>query len=111
MAGPARPPTPPASETPPKTAPATEFSVAVLLMVAKGLALKVIPVKRGYYEVEFVPMFDNMEGVKDYEIMETYHKHLEEMIRENPEYWLWTHNRWKHKKEDYYRLLEKREGK
>ena len=45
MAGPASPPTPPASETPPKTAPATEFSVAVLLMVAKGLALKVIPVK------------------------------------------------------------------
>jgi len=73
--------------------------------------LKVIPVKRGYYEVELVPMFDDLETVKDYEIIELYHKHLEEMIREKPEYWLWTHNRWKHKKEDYYKLMEKRERK
>lgn len=73
--------------------------------------LKVVPIKRGYYEVEFVPMFDNCENLREYEIIETYHKHLEEMIREKPEYWLWTHNRWKHKMEDYYRLQKKREAK
>ncbi|MCK4923066.1 MAG: lysophospholipid acyltransferase family protein [Bacteroidales bacterium] len=73
--------------------------------------LKIIPIKRGYYEAEFVQMFDNLEGVKEYEIMETYHSHLEKMIREKPEYWLWTHNRWKHKKEDFYRLQKKREGR
>jgi len=73
--------------------------------------LKIIPVRRGHYEAEFVPMFDNLENIKEYQIIETYHVHLEKMIREKPEYWLWTHNRWKHKIEDYELLQKKREAK
>lgn len=73
--------------------------------------LKIIPMKRGYYEAEFVLIFDNLKDVKKYEIIGTYHSYLEKMIREKPEYWLWTHNRWKHNKEDYYHLQQKREKK
>jgi KDO2-lipid IV(A) lauroyltransferase len=69
-----------------------------------GLAVmfyKIIPVKRGYYEIEFVPMFDDPSATSTFEITERFHELLEETIRENPEYWLWTHNRWKHEKEKY----------
>jgi KDO2-lipid IV(A) lauroyltransferase len=32
-------------------------------------------------------------------VTNTHVKRLEELIREAPEYWLWTHRRWKYKKE------------
>ena len=62
---------------------------------------KIIPVKRGYYEIEFIPMFDNPLQTDTFEITERFHQLLEETIREKPEYWLWTHHRWKHEKEKY----------
>ncbi len=70
--------------------------------------LKIHPIKKGHYEAEFVTLFEDLKNVKEYEIIEKYHVHLEKMIKDKPEYWLWTHNRWKHTKENYYRLLEKR---
>ena len=73
--------------------------------------LKINPVKKGYYEADYVTIFKDLKDVKEYEIIEKYHVQLEKMIRDKPEYWLWTHNRWKHKKENYYRLLEKRKEK
>lgn len=66
--------------------------------------LKVVPVGKSIYEVEFVPMFDDASEEKEYAIIEKYHEILENLIREEPEYWLWTHNRWKHKIENYYKL-------
>ncbi len=69
-----------------------------------GLAVvfyKIIPVKRGYYEAEFIPLFNDPEVTDTFEITERYHKLLEETIREKPEYWLWTHKRWKHDKKKY----------
>jgi Kdo2-lipid IVA lauroyltransferase/acyltransferase len=70
--------------------------------------LKVIPIKRGYYEAEFVLLFEDSKNTAPYEITDRYHKVLEETIREKPEYWLWTHHRWKHKKEDFDRLFGNR---
>jgi len=55
-------------------------------------------VKRGYYEVNFEKLFDNPKQTKKGEITEKYTKRIEQDIIENPEIWLWTHNRWKHKK-------------
>jgi Kdo2-lipid IVA lauroyltransferase/acyltransferase len=55
-------------------------------------------VKRGYYEVEFTTLFDSLEGVKENEIIEKYVQKLEEDIRNAPQYWLWTHKRWKHQR-------------
>lgn len=72
------------------------------------LFLKITPKKLGHYELEFIPMFENANQAGEYQIIEKYHKLLEEIIREKPEYWLWTHNRWKHKKENYYKLRKNR---
>ncbi|NOU60282.1 lysophospholipid acyltransferase family protein [Marinifilum caeruleilacunae] len=56
-------------------------------------------VKRGYYEVEFIPLFDNPKETEEFEITEKHTRILEEYISKNPAYWLWSHKRWKHKKQ------------
>lgn len=60
--------------------------------------IKIQKIKRGYYEVEFIPLFEKPVETKPYEITEKHLSVLEEIIREKPEYWLWSHRRWKHKK-------------
>ena len=55
-------------------------------------------VKRGYYQVEIIKLFENPKDTKDYEITEKHVRLLESIIKEKPEYWLWSHRRWKHKK-------------
>ena len=37
----------------------------------------------------------------DYQVTDAYFKLLEENIREAPQYWLWTHNRWKRTREEF----------
>ena len=55
-------------------------------------------VKRGYYEITFQLITERpMEEGYGY-ITERYVHLLEETIRRKPEYWLWSHRRWKHKK-------------
>lgn len=56
-------------------------------------------VKRGYYETTMTLITDNPRNSAVGEITEMHTKMLEEDIRRQPEYWLWTHKRWKHKKE------------
>lgn len=55
--------------------------------------------KRGYYEVEFIPLCENSKQSADFEITEQHTRMLEKIIVEAPAYWLWSHKRWKHKKE------------
>lgn len=55
-------------------------------------------IKRGYYEVEFIPLFDNPKETEENEITEKHTRVLEEIIQKDPAYWLWSHKRWKHKK-------------
>lgn len=52
-------------------------------------------ISRGQYEVEIVPITDQASKTKEYEITEKHVKLLEADIRKHPEYWLWTHRRWK----------------
>jgi Kdo2-lipid IVA lauroyltransferase/acyltransferase len=60
--------------------------------------VKMIPIKRGYYEFEVVKLYEDVSNVKEFEITEAHVRELEKQIIEKPEYWLWTHRRWKHKK-------------
>lgn len=56
--------------------------------------------KRGYIEIEFVTLAESAEGFKENEITELHTRHLEQKIKEQPAYWLWSHRRWKHKPTD-----------
>ncbi|TDD97944.1 lysophospholipid acyltransferase family protein [Flavobacterium cellulosilyticum] len=60
--------------------------------------LKVKKIKRGYYEGTFEVLSENAKEVPNYEITDKFLKLVEEQIYEAPEYYLWTHNRWKHRR-------------
>lgn len=64
---------------------------------ANVLYLDIKKVSRGYYETEFKVISLNPKETKEFEITETYMRMLEETILRQPQYWLWTHKRWKHK--------------
>lgn len=61
------------------------------------IMVKVKKVKRGYYEATFVSLADNPKDFEDFKITEMYLNEVEKQIYEAPEYYLWTHKRWKHK--------------
>jgi KDO2-lipid IV(A) lauroyltransferase len=64
------------------------------------LYLKVEKVKRGYYTATFVPLVDNPKEYPDFQITRMFFDVLEVQIREKPEYYLWSHKRWKLRKMD-----------
>lgn len=59
--------------------------------------LKVKKIKRGYYEATFIDIIKNTKALENYSITDAALKRVEEQIYEAPEYYLWTHKRWKHK--------------
>ncbi len=60
--------------------------------------LNVQKVNRGHYSLTAELMFEHTSGLPEYLITEMHVKRLEELIREKPEFWMWSHRRWKHKK-------------
>jgi len=58
--------------------------------------LKVEKLKRGYYQASFEVLSDNAKEVPNYEITDKFLKLVEQQILEAPEFYLWTHKRWKH---------------
>lgn len=58
-------------------------------------------IKRGKYVVEFELLCDNPKNTQPYEITELHVRALERLILKAPEYWLWSHRRWKYKRKDY----------
>jgi len=60
--------------------------------------LKVKKVKRGFYEASFEILSENVQEVPNYEITDKFLKLVEQQIYEAPEYYLWTHKRWKHRR-------------
>ncbi len=53
-------------------------------------------VKRGYYEATMEILTTNAKEIPNYEITDQFIKLVEQQIYEAPEYYLWTHKRWKH---------------
>lgn len=64
------------------------------------LFMHVRKVKRGYYEVEFRELITNPSQTKEHEITEAHVRCLESIIEETPEFWIWSHRRWKYKREE-----------
>jgi len=54
--------------------------------------------KRGYYEVDVTLIAENAAETGETEITEKHVRLLEQSIRRNPQYWLWSHRRWKHRR-------------
>jgi len=65
------------------------------------LYLKVEKVKRGFYEATFSPLAENPKEFENFKITEAFFTKLEEQIKNQPEYYLWTHKRWKFNKKDF----------
>jgi KDO2-lipid IV(A) lauroyltransferase len=57
---------------------------------------KVCKTGRGRYTVELVPLEENPLNSAEFEITNKFFAVLEESILAAPEYWLWSHRRWKH---------------
>lgn len=60
------------------------------------LFVKVEKVKRGYYQATLCPLVENPRSIPDYEISSLFLKEVEKQILEKPEFYFWTHKRWKH---------------
>lgn len=54
--------------------------------------------ERGFYELVITPITLNPVATQPLEITTRYVRLLEEAIRRNPDNWLWSHRRWKHKR-------------
>jgi KDO2-lipid IV(A) lauroyltransferase len=55
---------------------------------------------RGFYEGEFVKITDRPRETALFEITELHVRELEKQIRKQPWNWLWSHKRWKFKREE-----------
>jgi KDO2-lipid IV(A) lauroyltransferase len=73
---------------------AARFAIQYQIPVLFGRIRKV---KRGFYTLSLEEV--DTSGKRVEEIMESLIKRLEQQIVECPEFWLWTHRRWKHKRE------------
>ncbi|BAV95458.1 acetyltransferase [Ichthyobacterium seriolicida] len=58
-------------------------------------------IKRGYYNTTFRLLFENPRDTEKLEITKEVFKTLENSIRKKPEYWLWSHRRWKHSRDAF----------
>ena len=71
-------------------------------MLSKKFDLVVInyvtrKIKRGYYETEFQLITDTPKEFDDYQLTDKYTKLTEENIKVQPEFYLWSHRRFKHR--------------
>ena len=71
---------------------AKKFDLAVVFMKTKKI-------KRGYYETAFKTITLKPTDFDDYQITDKFLTLVEEQIKEKPEYYFWTHKRWKHSHE------------
>jgi KDO2-lipid IV(A) lauroyltransferase len=74
-------------------------------MLAKKLDMNVMfvkggKIKRGYYKAEFIPFERTPKDVPNFEITDRFLRLMEQQIIEHPEYYLWTHKRFKHRRND-----------
>jgi len=69
-----------------------------------GFAVTYLDIKktgRGKYVCEVKLISSDPKNEPEFAITERYIREFEKTILHNPAYWLWTHNRWKYKKEDF----------
>lgn len=61
---------------------------------------------RGKYEYKYTLLVDEPAKMDDNELLLRYIGKMEEVIKSAPEYYLWSHNRWKHKRPEGTALIQ-----
>jgi KDO2-lipid IV(A) lauroyltransferase len=69
--------------------------------------LDVMPEKRGYYKVTTEIIVENPKEMADHEITKKFFRILEKQIKNCPEYYLWSHKRWKYTQEGIEEHMKK----
>ena len=69
---------------------AKKYNMAIVFM-------DVQKIKRGYYEASFSLITDKPKDFKDFQLTEKYIRIVEKQIQNKPEYYTWTHRRFKHR--------------
>jgi Kdo2-lipid IVA lauroyltransferase/acyltransferase len=74
-------------------------------MLAKKIGLnmayaKIEKVKRGHYQCSFVVVEGDLKQIPNFKVTDRFMLMLEEQIKQAPEFYLWTHNRFKHRKNE-----------
>jgi KDO2-lipid IV(A) lauroyltransferase len=59
---------------------------------------KIRKIKRGYYTLEYELVTENAAIEKPGFVSQKHTAILEKIIQEKPQFWLWSHKRWKHKR-------------
>lgn len=82
----------------------TPFNTGINAMALKLKHVVIFPhfrkVSRGHYEIELIPIWDGRTALEENEIIDIFATKLEAAIRESPHLWLWTHKRWKLRREN-----------
>jgi KDO2-lipid IV(A) lauroyltransferase len=74
--------------------------------IARGMRLPVVyvamrRVRRGYYEVELIPLWDGKERIEANQVTERYARACEIEVYKHPADWLWSYRRWRLQKPLY----------
>ncbi|MEZ4839995.1 MAG: lipid A biosynthesis acyltransferase [Flavobacteriaceae bacterium] len=69
---------------------AKKYNMAIVFFKTKKI-------KRGYYESTLELLTDSPNNFENYQLTDNFLKKAEDQIIETPEYYLWTHKRFKHK--------------
>ena len=67
--------------------------------------------KRGKYICSFHLLSSEAQKEEEYAITKRFFERLEQTIRRQPAFYLWTHNRWKRTHEEFDRLYDVIDGK
>ena len=75
---------------------AMQGSVGVACKLSHSvLYVKMQRVKRGHYDLTFIPICDDASQTTPEDLLRKYYDLLQEEINETPANWLWSHKRWK----------------
>ena len=72
---------------------AKEFNVSIVIGRMKR-------VERGRYELKYELLTNEPRNTEENFITSATNRDIEEQVKEDPSGWLWSHNRWKHSKEE-----------
>ena len=67
--------------------------------------------RRGYYVARFIKIADSLNEHPVFFATEQYFRLLDKNIQRAPQYWLWSHKRWKRTREEFNRMFTEEERK